>query len=92
MDSSRPRNSTRLARRRPALPDLHAILGRLARTRAFFTVALRSLKTDDRGECSQEAEVLEEALAALNAVYNELDAADVALYGVADRRPRRAMR
>lgn len=36
--------------------------------------------------------MLEEALAALNAVYNELDAADVALCGVADRRPRRAMR
>lgn len=95
MGSSRPRNSTR---RRPALPDLHAILGRLARTRAFFTVAIRSVKADDRDECSQEAEVLEEALAALNAVYNELDAADVALcaafkkLGVADRQPRRAMR
>lgn len=95
MGSSRPRNSTR---RRPAVPDLHGILGRLARTRAFFTVAIRSVKADDRDECSQEAEVLEEALAALNAVYNELDAADVALcaafkkLGVADRQPRRAMR
>ena len=98
MGSSRPRNSTRLARRRPALPDLHAILGRLARTRAFFTVALRSVKADDRDECSQEAEVLEEALAALNAVYDELDAADVALsavfkkLGVAGWQPRRATR
>ena len=88
MGSARPRNSTRL---RPALPDLHAILGRLARTRAFFTVAIRSAKADDRDECSQEAEVLEEALVALNAVYDELDAADVALgaifirLGVADR-------
>ena len=95
MGSSRPRNSTR---RRPALPDLHAILGRLARARAFFTVAIRSLKSDDSEECGQEAEVLEEALAALNAVYNELDAADVALcavfkkLGMAGRQPRRAPR
>jgi uncharacterized protein HemY len=96
MDSSRPRNSTR---RRPALPDLHAILGRLARTRAFFTVAIRSLKADDSSEeCGQEAEVLEEALAALNAVYDELDTADLALgavlkkLGVAYRQPRRTTR
>ena len=95
MGSSRPRNSTR---RRPVLPDLHAILGRLGRTRAFFTVAIRSPKADDRDECSQEAEVLEEALAALNAVYDELDAADVTLsavfkkLGVAGRQPRTAMR
>ena len=95
MGSSRPRNSTR---HRPALPDLHAILGRLARARAFFTVAIRSVKADDRDECSQEAEVLEEALASLNAVYDELDAADVALsavfkkLGVAGRQPRRATR
>lgn len=95
MGSSRPRNSTR---RRPALPDLHAILGRLARARAFFTVALRSVKSDDRDECSQEAEVLEEALAALDAVYDELDAADVTLsavfkkLGVTGRQPRTAMR
>lgn len=92
MGSSRPRNSTR---RRPVLPDLHAILGRLARTRAFFTVAIRSAKADDRDECSQEAEVLEEALASLNAVYDELDAADMALsavfkkLGVGGRQPRR---
>ena len=95
MDSSRPRNSTR---RRPVLPDLHAILGRFARTRAFFTVAIRSIKADDRDECSQEAEVLEEALAALNAVYNELDAADAALgavfkkLGLVHQQPRRATR
>jgi hypothetical protein len=92
MGSSRPRNSTR---RRPALPDLHAILGRLARTRAFFTVALRSVKADDRDEYSQEAEV-EEALAALNAVYSELDAADVALCAIFNKlgmgEPRRAPR
>lgn len=93
MGSSRPRNSTR---RRPFLPDIHAILGRLDRTRAFFTVAIRSAKADDRDRCSQEAEVLEEALESLNAVYDELDAADVALsavfkkLGVAGRRPRRA--
>lgn len=98
MGSSRPRNSTRLARRRPDLPDLHAILGRFARARTFFTVALRSLQADDRDECSQEAEVLEEALAALDAVYNELDAADMALcavfkkLGVTGRQPRRAVR
>ena len=98
MGSSRPRNSTRLARRRPALPDLHAILGRLARTRAFFSVAIRSLRADDRDECSPEAEVLEEALAALNAVYDELDTADVAVgalfkkLGVAGQQPRRATR
>lgn len=95
MGSSRPRNSTR---RRPVLPDLHAILGRLARTRAFFAVAIRSAKGDDRDEYSQEAEVLEEALASLNAVYDELDAADIALsavfknLGVAGRQPRRATR
>src|SRR6185437_4849823 len=79
MGSARPRNSTRL---RPALPDLHAILGRLARTRAFFTVAIRSLKADDSQECGEEAEVLEEALAALNAIYDELDTADLALGAV----------
>ena len=96
MGSSRPRHSTRLARGRPALPELHAILGRLGRTRVFFMVALRSLKADDRDQCSPEAEVLEEALAALNAVYNELDAADVVLraafkrLSVADLQPRRA--
>lgn len=95
MGSARPRNSTR---RRPALPDLHAIFGRLARTRAFFTVAIRSLKSNDAEECGQEAEVLEEALAALNAVYDELDTADLALgaafkkLGVAYRPPRKAMR
>ena len=79
MGSARPRNSTRL---RPALPDLHAILGRLARTRAFFTVAIRSLKADDSQECGEEAEVLEEALAALNGIYDELDTADLALGAV----------
>lgn len=95
MGSSRPHNSTR---RRPALPDLHAILSRLGRMRAFFTVALRSLQADDRDECSQEAEVLKEALAALTAVYEELDAADMALRAVfkeprvAGRQPRRATR
>lgn len=95
MGSSRPRNSTR---RRPVLPDIHAILGRLARTRAFFTVAIRSVKADDRDECSQEAEVLEEALESLNAAYDELDAADIALsavfkkLSVAGRQTRRATR
>lgn len=98
MGSSRPRNSTRRARRRPALPELHSILGRLARTRAFFTVALRSLKADDRDKCCPEAEVLDDALAALNAVYDELDAADLALYavlnnpGLADQQPQKAER
>jgi hypothetical protein len=96
MGSSRPRNSTQRAPRPPSLPDLHAILGRLDRTRAFFTVVLRSLKTDDRDECSPEAEVLEEALGALNAVYDELDLASGALnavfnkLGIADRQLRRA--
>lgn len=96
MGSSCTRNSTRLAQRRAALPELPAIRGRLVRTRAFSIVARRSLEADDRGRCSQEAEVLDEALAALNAVYNEPDGVDVTLraafkrLGVADLQPRRA--
>lgn len=75
MGSSRARNSTRRARRRLLLPDIHAILGRFGRAQALIAVALRSLEADDRTKACPEAIAIAVGLATLDAVYNQLDAA-----------------
>ncbi|MDA8349431.1 MAG: hypothetical protein M0038_11615 [Pseudomonadota bacterium] len=83
---SRAAHSSRRERqrspRRPAVPDVHAIMARLGRAQALITVAQRSLEADDRMDAYPEAVVLKTGLAALDAVYDELDAADRQLYGL----------
>ncbi len=83
---SRPAHSSRRkrqrSRRRPTGPDVHAIMARLGRAQALITVAQRSLEADDRTDAYPEAVVLKTGLAALDAVYDELDAADRQLHGV----------
>ena len=83
---SRPAHSSRRklqrSRRKPAVPDVHAIMVRLGRAQALITVAQRSLEADDRENSYPEAVVLKTGLAALDAVYDELDAADRQLYGL----------
>lgn len=76
MGSSRARNSTRRARSRLPLPDIHAILERFGRAQALIAVALRSLEADDRMKSCPEAIAIAVGLAALNAVHNQLDIAD----------------
>jgi hypothetical protein len=84
MGSSRAGNSTRRARRRLLLPDIHAILERFGGAQALIAVALRSLEADDRMKSCLKAIAIAVGLAALDAVYNQLD--------VADRQLQRAMR
>lgn len=84
MGSSRARNSTRRSGRRLLLPDIHAILGRFGPAQALIAVALRSLEADDQMKSCPEAFAITAGLAALDAVYNQLD--------VADRQLQRAMR
>jgi len=88
---SRAAHSSRRERqrspRRPAVPDVHAIMARLGRAQALITVAQRSLEADDRMDSYPEAVVLKTGLAALDAVYDELDAADRQLHGMQGEAP-----
>lgn len=66
------------ARRKPALniPDLNSLLGRFCDALALMAVACRSLEARELHATAQEALVLRAGLVRLDAVYNELDAAD----------------
>jgi hypothetical protein len=64
---------------RPPLPDLHAILTRFGHGLALVNVARRSLEAQELRGAGQEETVLRTGLAALDAVYNEIDAADCQL-------------
>ena len=91
MGSSRPRNSTRhrvkrarsgkskLRRKPPDLPELHLILYRLHDALALVTVAHVALSESDATDelVGQAGIVLRQGITALNAAYNELDAADI---------------
>ncbi len=73
--SPKPR---RKAARKP--PDLHAVLYQLNTAVAIVTVALISIERLEPGEpVDQEVRALRAGVAALNAVCDELDRADVQL-------------
>ena len=63
------------SRRKPALPDLDALLHRLGQSIALIAVAHRSLESQESAGTGQEAAVLRAGIAALNEVYNDLDVA-----------------
>lgn len=67
--------------RRPgaAGPDLTPIMARLGAAAALVAVALRSLEAREIPGTGQESLVLEAAVAALDAVYEDLDRADSAI-------------
>jgi hypothetical protein len=63
-------------RRRPrSRPDLAGILYRLGRAQALISVAHRSLEAREVAGAGEEGLALETGLAALNAVYDDLDRA-----------------
>lgn len=72
--------------RRRSLPDLHAILGRFSDALSMVVVAYRAL--DERASDVEAATVLAQGIAALNAVYTEVDMASIQLYtsGLVKRR------
>lgn len=64
--------------RTKGLPDLHAILGRFSDALSMVVVAYRAL--DERASDVEAATVLAQGIAALNAVYTEIDMASIQLY------------
>jgi hypothetical protein len=64
---------------RPPLPNLHAILTRFRHGLALISVAHRSLESQELPSAGQEETVLRTSLAALDVVYDEIDAADCQL-------------
>jgi hypothetical protein len=64
--------------RTKSLPDLHPILGRFSDALSMVVVAYRAL--DERGSDIEAATVLAQGIAALNAVYTEIDMASIQLY------------
>lgn len=61
-------------------PDLSEIMHRLGRAIALVTVAYKRLDADDADTAaSPECIVLQEGIAKLNEVYNELDAVEIRL-------------
>ena len=85
-DSTRGKRSRRTkvssaVRRRPAgptMPDLHDIMAHLADAIAFVRISQRSLSHLD--VVYDEDSFLRKGLAALDAVYTEIDFASIALY------------
>lgn len=75
-DGAASRKSRR--RRTKGLPDLLAILGRLSEALSVIVVAYRAI--DERASDPEAAIVLAQGIAALNAVYNEIDIAEGQLY------------
>lgn len=68
-------------------PDIPEIMYHLGRGLALITVAYTSLNADDAETAGcPECVVLEEGIAKLKEVYNELDAADIQLGKVLERR------
>jgi hypothetical protein len=65
-------------RRTKSPPDLHAILGRFSDALSIVVVAYRAL--DERASDIEAATVLAQGVAALNAVYTEIDMASIRLY------------
>lgn len=77
---SRPVKVSSAVRRRPVgheTPDLHDIMGHLADAIAFIRVSHRSL--DHLDVAFEERSLLRMGLAALDAVYTEIDLASIAL-------------
>jgi hypothetical protein len=64
--------------RTKSLPDLHPILGRFSDALSMVVVAYRAL--DERASDVEVATVLAQGIAALNAVYTEIDMASIQLY------------
>lgn len=64
--------------RTKGLPDLHPILGRFSDALSMVVVAYRAL--DERASDIEVATVLAQGIAALNAVYTEIDMASIELY------------
>jgi hypothetical protein len=65
---------------KPKPPDIHAIMGHFCRGLALVIAAHRRLDADDaETAASEECAVLEEGIAKLKELYNELDAADIQL-------------
>ena len=60
-------------------PDLAGILYRLGRAQALMSVAHRSLEAREVAAAGEEGLALEAGIAALSAVYNDLDRAAMAL-------------
>ena len=78
---SRPSKVSSGVRRRlarPKAPDLHDIMAHLADAIAFVRVSQRSLSRLD--VAYDEESFLRKGLAALDAVYTEIDFASIALY------------
>lgn len=75
--STRPKSGRSRAScpRKPLLPDLDALLHRLGESIALIALAHRSLEAQERVGTAQEAAVLKAGIAALDEVYNDLDAA-----------------
>jgi hypothetical protein len=77
---SRPAKVSSAVRRRPIkheTPDLHDIMAHLADAIAFIRVSYRSL--DHLDVAFEEQSLLRMGLAALDAVYTEIDLASIAL-------------
>ena len=77
---SRPAKVASLVRRRPAgpkVPDLHDIMSHLADAITFVRVSQRSLSHLE--VAYEEESFLRKGLAALDAVYTEIDFASIAL-------------
>ena len=77
---SRPSKVSSVVRRRPVgheTPDLHDIMAHLADAIAFIRVSHRSL--DHLEVAFEEVSLLRMGLAALDAVYTEIDLASIAL-------------
>ena len=64
--------------RTKSLPDLHPILGRFSDALSMVVVAYRAL--DERASDIKAATVLAQGIAALTAVYTEIDMASIQLY------------
>lgn len=64
--------------RTKSFPDLHPILGRFSDALSMVVVAYRAL--DERASDVEVATVLARGIAALNAVYTEIDMASIQLY------------
>jgi hypothetical protein len=64
---------------RDPIPDVPAILRRYLDALALVTVASRSLEQQEGGNSSPESTVLRAGIAALDRVYNEVDAAAIHL-------------
>ena len=78
---SRPTKVSSVVRRRPAgpkIPDLHDIMAHLADAIAFVRVSQRSLSHLE--VAYDEESFLRKGLAALDAVYTEIDFASIALF------------